>query len=144
MELMFAATGTGGHTEATFENEEIRISFHKTSPEERGMIETLVERGKKAGMVLHTVDKEGGLKPLENESLLQEIFKGKGQVALKGTAEAVKKLALDLVEKEIQDGKLVMHAQSDGTWKILRQKEDFKPKEDEKQVVTSHEKQRGG
>jgi hypothetical protein len=136
---------TGGHTEATFEKDEVRLSFHKTTPEEKGMIEVMVEKGKKAGMVLHTVDKKSELKPIEDEALLQEIFKGKGEIALKGTPESVRKLALDLLEQEIADGrKMVFQAQEDGTWKTIHKKEDFKPQADEKEVVSSKEKAGGG
>jgi hypothetical protein len=144
MKLTLTMKGPGGHTEAIFNRDEIRISFAKTDDKERGMIENLVERAKKEGMTLHSVDKEGDLKEISDDLLLDKIFKSKGELALTGTIEAVKKLALDLVEKEIIERSLVMEAQDDGTWKILKEKGSFKEKEGKEQGVTTSKIAGGG
>lgn len=144
MNLTLMATGLGGHTEAIFEKNQIRISFSKTDPKERGLIENLVERARKEGMKLHTVDNSDNLKEIEDDLLLDKIFKSKGKLALTGSVDAVKKLALDIVEKEISERSLVMEAQEDGTWKILREKGEFKEKEDKEQKVTSSKVPVGG
>lgn len=142
MELVLMAKGTGGHTEAVFAKDEIRISFVKTDPKERGMIETMVEKAKKEGMKLHTADKDGKLTEIDDATLVDKIFKSKGELILKGSVATVKKLALDIVEKEILERSLVTEAQTDGSWKIIKEGE-FKDKE-EKQVVQSSKVPGGG
>lgn len=143
MRLVLMATGTSGHTEAIFELEKIKISFSKTDPQERGMIENLVEKAQKEGMKLHSMDDKENLKEIDNQTLLDMIFKKKGKLVLTGTVDAVKKIALDIVEKEIRERSLVMEAQDDGTWKILREAGEFKDKE-EKQAVTTSKAVGGG
>lgn len=144
MNLALDITDRTGHTEAAFDGDSIRISFRKTTPEERGLIDAMIEKAKKENMVLNTVDKDGNLKPIEDLDKLAELFKSKNEIMLKGTVEAVKKIALDLVEKEIGKHRLVMVAQDDGQWKIVREKEDFKPSEEKKNEVKSHEVPRAG
>lgn len=143
MNLELTVKGVGGHTEAIFHKEKITISFSKTDDRERGVITQLVEKGKKEGMTLHSVDKEGNLKELTDETLLEKIFKSKGEVALLGTVDSVKKMALDVLEKEIRDNGVVTQLQDDGSWKILKEKSDFK-EEGEKQKVTSSKVPGGG
>lgn len=145
MKLTLTMKGPGGHTEAIFNKDQIRISFAKTDDKERGMIDNLVQRAKKEGMTLHSVDKEGDLKEIADDLLLEKIFKSKGELALTGTVESVKKLALDLVEKEILERSvLVMEAQDDGTWKMLHEKGSFKEKEGKEQAVTTSKVAGGG
>lgn len=139
MNLALDITDRTGHTEAAFDGDSIRISFRKTTPEERGLIDAMIDKAKKENMVLNTVDKDGNLKPIEDLDKLSELFKSKNEIMLKGTAEAVKRIALDLVEKEIGKHRLVMVAQDNGQWKIVREKEDFKPSEEKKNKVESHE-----
>lgn len=135
MELAFSAMGPSGHVQADFDGEEVRVEFHHTTPGERGLMDTLVEKAKKEGMTVHTVDKKGNLKPLEDGGLLEKIFSRKGQIALKGTKESVAALTKIIVDKEIEGGRRVLEAQEDNTWKIL-EKGEFKEKP-QKQVVKS-------
>src|SRR4029077_3905731 len=142
MELGFSATGPSGHVQASFEGEEVRMEFSKTTPGERGLMETLIERGKNEKMSVHTVDKKGNLKAVEDVAILEKIFQNKGEIALKGTKDSVAALAKIYVEKEIEGGRLVMEAQDDNTWKKLAPGE-FKEKE-KKQVVKSMSRVGGG
>lgn len=135
MELGFSAMGPSGHVQASFEGEEVRMEFSKTTPGERGLMDTLIERGKKENMTVHTVDKKGNLKVVEDTHILDKIFQSKGQIALKGTKESVAALAKVYVEKEVVDGRTVLEAQADNSWKKL-QPGEFKEKET-KQVVKS-------
>ena len=135
MHLDFSAMGPSGHVQASFEGEEVRMEFSQTSPGERGLMSTLIERAKKEKMTLHTVDKKGRMKPVEDESILEKIFQSRGELALKGTKESVAALAKVYVESEIAGERAVLEAQEDNTWKKLKPGE-FKEKET-KQVVKS-------
>lgn len=145
MNFTLKVQGPGGHTEAVFEKDEIRISFVKTDPNERGMISRLVERGKAAQMKLHVAGKkEGGLKELADESLLEEIMKGKAEIVLKGPEDAVKKLAVEMLDKEVEDlGKVVLVARDDNRWKRA-EKGSLKESEEKKVVATSSKVPAGG
>lgn len=135
MNLDFSAMGPSGHVQASFEGEEVRMEFSKTTPGERGLMSTLIERAKKEKMTLHTVDKKGRMKPVEDEGILEKIFQSRGELALKGTKDSVTALAKVYVEMEIEGGRAVLEAQEDNTWKKLKPGE-FKEKET-KQVVKS-------
>lgn len=140
MQLELDVTDRTGHTEAVFDQDTIKISFRETTPEERGLIDALIERAKKESMVLHTLDKEGNSKPIEDMDRLKELFKSKNAILLKGTVEAVKKIALDLVEKEIdKKNRVVMVAQKDRSWKIVHEKENLKLEDEAKNKVKSAE-----
>lgn len=140
MLLELDVTDRTGHTEAVFDQDTIKISFRETTPEERGLIDALIERAKKESMVLHTLDKEGNSKPIEDMDRLKELFKSKNAILLKGTVEAVKKIALDLVEKEIdKKNRVVMVAQKDRSWKIVHEKENLKLEDEAKNKVKSAE-----
>lgn len=144
-QLELDVTDTSGHTEAVFEKEEIRVSFAKTTPEERGLIDALIADAKKEGMILHTVGKDKERKVVGDDSILEQLFKSKNEVVLTGSAEAVEKLAFDRVKKELEkDGRTVMHATDGGTWKFIRTEADFKPSEDKKEKVVSLEVPRAG
>lgn len=119
MQLEFSAIGPSGHVQAEFQEDEVRMEFSKTTPGERGLMETLIERGKKENMVVHTVDKKGNLKPLEDEKILQKIFDSKGEIALKGSKESVIKLAKIYIDKEIEGKRVVLESQEDNSWKVL-------------------------
>lgn len=138
--LTFSAMGIGGHTVVTFEKDVILVKYHKTSPSERGMIEQFVEKALAKGLKLHRSKKGEAGEPLD--AIVDVIMDPKGEVALKGPKEAVDELAVAVVEKEIKDGRLVMEAQEDGTWKILHLG-DFKKKDKEQEVV-SQSKAGGG
>lgn len=136
MELAFSAMGPSGHVQADFDGDEVRVEFHTTTPGERGLMDTLVEKAKKEGMTVHSVDKKGTLKLIEDGGLLEKIFSKKGQIALKGTKESVAALTKIIVDKEIEGGRKVLEAQEDNTWKVL-EKGEFKEKPEQKQVVKS-------
>lgn len=166
MNLTLTEAGVFGHAEAEFAGERITITYKKTTPEERGMIAQLVERAKKKGMTLHTVDEGGALtalvekakevigveksdeeKPTKPVSELMDILmEKKGKVVLKGDIEMVQSLALETVEEEVKNkNRVVSEAQEDGTWKVITIGE-FKPSKDpeKKQAVNSHAKVGGG
>lgn len=138
--LTLNATGIGGHTEVTFEDETVLVKYHKTSPSERGMIETLIEKGQKLGLKLHQAKK--GVVGAKLDDIVTVILDKKGEVALTGDKKMVEDLAVQAVEKEIKDGRLVMEAREDGSWKILHAGE-FK-KKGKKQAVASHSAPGGG
>lgn len=137
-------TDSSGHTEAVFERDEIRVAFSKTTPEERGLIDALIADAKAEGMILHTVAKDGERKRVDDEAVLEQLFKSKNEIVLIGNPEAVEKLAFDRVKKEIRNGRTVMHATDGGEWKFIRKEEDFKPAEDKKEKVVSLEVPRAG
>lgn len=157
MNLTLTASGPGGHTVVTFDGSEIRINFHKTSPKERGMIETLVEKALGGGLKLHR-SKSG--KPGDALGrILDVLLESKGEVMLLGTQAQVDELAVGLVEEQIRSNRVVAEAQEDGSWKVLRLgdfKAEAKVKEtekgapapdveaDKKRAVSSHEKVVGG
>lgn len=126
-------TGPGGHAEVVFEKDEIRMSFVKTSEQERGAMMTLIEKGKKEGMKVHTVDKKGALKEVADEAILENIFKGKAELALKGDVGAVKRLAKEKIDEEIEARRLVMEIMADGSFRTLREKSDFSLEDKEKE-----------
>jgi hypothetical protein len=142
MDLSLAITGPGGHTEVLFEDDKVVVKFKNTSPAERGAIEQLVEKGRKIGLVLHRSKKEEATKPFDD--IKEVVMDKKGEIALKGKAEDVEKLAVALIEKEIKDGRVVAEAQEDGQWKILEDAKLFKPRKDKKQALTSTKVPVGG
>jgi hypothetical protein len=142
--LELDVTDSSGHTEAVFEEKEIRVTFAKTTPEERGLIDSLIADAKAEGMVLHTVAKDGERKAVEADAVLDQLFMSKNEIALTGTAEAVEKLAFDRVKKEIRGGRTVMHATDGGEWKFIRSEKEFKPSGDKKEKVVSLEVPRAG
>lgn len=120
MDLGFSAMGPSGHVQAEFDGEEIRMEFSKTTPGERGLMETLIEKGKAEKMTVHSIDKKGELKLIEDANIIGKIFEKKGEIALKGTKESVSKLAKVYIDKEIEGGRVVMEAQDDNSWHILK------------------------
>lgn len=165
MNLILTETGVFGHAEAEFAGERITITYKKTTPEERGMIAQLVERAKKKGMTLHTIDEGGALTALvekakevigvekkdEEETtkpvgdLMDILMEKKGKVVLKGDRQMVQSLALETVEEEVKNkNRVVSEAQEDGTWKVITIGEFKAKEEDKKQAVNSHAKVGGG
>jgi hypothetical protein len=165
MNLTLTETGVYGHAEAEFAGDRITITYKKTTPEERGMIAQLVERAKKKGMTVNTIDKVGTLTALVDKAkevigvekseeekptkpvgdLMDILMEKKGKVVLKGDAQMVQSLALETVEEEVKNtNRIVSEAQEDGRWKVIKIGE-FKPKrDDKKQAVNSHAKVGGG
>lgn len=164
MNLTLVATGVYGHAEAEFAGDRIKITYKKTTPGERGTIAQLVERAKKKGMTLHTVEKGGALKALvekakevvgiEKEAqektkpvneLMDVLMEKKGQIVLQGEKLMVEQIALETVEEEIKMKRVVSEAQEDGTWKVINIGEFKAAKEAEKkQAVSSHAPVGGG
>jgi len=167
MNLTLTEAGVFGHAEAEFAGERITITYKKTTPEERGMIAQLVEKAKKKGMTLHTVEEDGALKALvekakevigvekedkekEKETkpvsdLMDILMEKKGKVVLKGSHQMVESLALETVEEEVKNkNRVVSEAQEDGTWKVITIGEFKAKEEDKKQAVNSHAKVGGG
>jgi hypothetical protein len=161
MDLKLVVTGAFGHAEAEFAGDKIKITYKKTTPGERGTIAQLVERAKKKGMTLHTVDEGGVLTALvekakevvgiESEEkktkpvgdLMDVLMEKKGEIVLQGEKQMVEQLALETVEEEVKMKRVVSEAQEDGTWKVITIGE-FKAKEDKKQAVSSHAPVGGG
>jgi hypothetical protein len=135
MDLKLAITGVDGHAEADFTSDKIVLTFKKTTPSERGTIESLVEKGLKKGLKLfHGKNGEAG-KPMER--IMDVLMKNKAQVVLTGDEKVIEALALEAVEEEVKARRLVMEAREDGTWKVVKVG-DFKAKEEgKKKVVTS-------
>ena len=156
MNLTIAASGPGGHTVVTCDGTKILVNFHKTSPKERGMIETLVEKAKAAGLTLHRSKKgeAGDVLPKIHDVLMDS----KNEIVLLGTKDQVEEIAFDLVDQEIRNNRVVAEAQEDGSWKVLRLGEFKKNVEaskelvpagaveepEKKRAVSSHEKVGGG
>jgi ABC-type uncharacterized transport system substrate-binding protein len=131
---MLAITGVDGHAEAEFTSDKIVLTFKKTTPSERGSMDKLVEKAKKKGLKLH-VGKNGNVdKPLEK--FMDLLMSKKGQVILTGDEKVIEALALEAVEEEVKQRRVVMQAREDGTWKVVKVG-DFKPEGDKKKVVTS-------
>lgn len=153
MNLTLAVTGAFGHAEAEFAGDRITVTYKKTTPGERGTIAQLVEKAKKKGMTLHTVEKGGKLSDLVEKAkeavgiekkekdtkpvgdLMDVLMEKKGQIVLMGDKQMVESLALETVEEEVKSKRVVSEAQDDGTWKVINIGE-FKVK-DKKQAVAS-------
>lgn len=141
MNLTLALTGPSGHAEAQFFGHRILITYQVTTERERGTVSLLVEKALKKGMKLYR-GKDGEIgKPLEK--LVDVILDKRGQVILEGEKKDVEQLALEALEEEVKNGRIISEAQEDGTWKVIKIGE-FKAKEGEKQKVVSHEPVRGG
>lgn len=136
MNLMLAVTGKDGHAQADFTSDKIVLTFKKTTPAERGTIETLVEKALKKGLKLFHGKNGETTKPMKD--IHDVLLDRKAQAILTGDAKVIEELALEAVEEEVKLRRVVMEAREDGTWKVVKIGE-FKPKEEgKKQVVTSH------
>lgn len=135
MNLTLAVTGVDGHAEAIFTSDKIVLTFKKTTPKERGTIESLVEKSLKKGLKLFYGKNGDADKPMEN--IMDVLMKKKAQVILTGDSKVIEALALEAVEEEVKARRVVMEAREDGTWKVVKIG-DFKPAEEgKKKVVTS-------
>lgn len=135
MNLTLAITGVDGHAEADFTSDKIVLTFKKTTPSERGTIQTLVEKGLKKGLKLFYGKNGEAGKPLEK--ILDVLLARKAQVVLTGDEKVIEELALEAVEEEVKSRRVVMQAREDGTWAVVKVG-DFKPEKDgKKQAVTS-------
>ncbi len=75
---------------------------------------------------------------------LPGTFRGrKGEIVLKGEVKKVKLFAQEMIEGELKDNRIVMEAQDDGTWKMLKSGE-FKAEPGKKKKVVSSVPAGGG
>lgn len=137
MDLMLSITGSGGDTTLDFEKDKIGVSWNKSGVVERRMIAGLVKTAGTFGLKAESAEGHAARVP--------GFLKGKsGSLVLKGDTEAIRKFAKAAVESEVAAKRIVMSAQKDGTWKILKSGEYEAPKEGEKQAVTTKAPVGGG
>jgi hypothetical protein len=151
MNLQVTIQGIGGHTEVNFEDGRVKLSWKETTMRERKMLREMIEKAKSGGMKTYGVDSNGNADK-ETDVVPGTIFNRSGELVLKGEGALVTILAKGLIEAEQKSGRLVMEAQEDNTWKILRSGdtvEEGKPekgeeKEEKKKKVHTTAKQAGG
>lgn len=136
MNLTLDITSVGGHAELAFEGELVRVKWNDTTSTDRQMVKALVAQAKKLGLLPFKTDLEGRPTPEPTKKLPGAIFNKKGEIVLKGDELGAAKLAKELVEQEIREGRLVMVAQKDGSWKIVKPGQ-FEPKKETKVVSTA-------
>ncbi len=139
MDLTLAITGVDGHAEAEFTSDKIVLTYKKTTPGERGSMDKLVEKALKKGLKLHHGKNGNADKPLDK--FMDVLMNRKGQVVLTGDEKVIEALALESVEEEVKQRRVVMQAREDGTWKVVKLG-DLKPEVDKdgkekKKLVTS-------
>lgn len=139
MDLTLAITGVDGHAEAEFTSDKIVLTYKKTTPGERGSMDKLVEKALKKGLKLHHGKNGNADKPLDK--FMDVLMNRKGQVVLTGDEKVIEALALESVEEEVKQRRVVMQAREDGTWKVIKLG-DLKPEVDKdgkekKKLVTS-------
>ncbi len=142
LDLTLSMTNMSGHTEMSFSKDLMRLKWEKTSVDERGLIRGLVQSASLFGFVPWTVDEDG--KPKEKVKKLPGLFRGKtGEIVLKGTVKKVKLFSLEMIAGELKDGRIVMEAKKDGTWKIIKPG-DYKPEGGKKRKIVSSAAVGGG
>lgn len=131
--------GACGDVEITFETDQVVIDWRKSPRVERTALKALIVKAKENGF--ETFDDEGE----KTDELPSDGHFGskEGKIILKGKPSQLKFVAEGIIEQEIKNGKLVMQANEDGSWNILRQGE-FKSEPEKKQKVVSSEKVAGG
>ena len=137
MQLNVAVHGIGGDASLSFTKEHIRVRWKETTLKERRMVGSLVRRARKLNMQVCTVDADGKPdKPAYSKDLpgLFKNAKGGELILQQGDKDAIKNIAKELIEDEIEVGGLVMEAKPDGTWRML-QKGEFKPEPEKKQEL---------
>lgn len=145
MEMMLALMGVGGDARLTFTTEHIRLRWGDTTSRERKMIAKLVKRARKLEFQVVTVDADGKPdRPAYWKDLPGMFGKGQGEIMFQGPTKAIQEIATELVDDEIKGGCLVFEAQSDGTWKIVKELGQVKPKEGEKRELKSTRAMGGG
>jgi hypothetical protein len=146
MQLNVAVHGVGGDASLSFAKEHIRVRWKEATFKERRMVGALVKRGRKLQMEVCTVDADGKPDKPAYSKDLPGLFKNAqgGELILQqGEKDAIKTIAKELIEDEIEVGGLVMEAQADGTWRLLK-KGEFKPEPEKKQEVQVSRPVRGG
>lgn len=137
-DLTLDMTGVNGHTELSFWKDQVRVKWAETTVSERDLIRGLIQTSKIFGFKPWTVDEDG--KPKEELKKLPGLFRGKkGEIILKGEVKKVKLLAQELIEGEVRNNHMVLEAQDDGSWKILKTGQ-FDPEKEpgkKKKVTTS-------
>ncbi len=145
MNMTVSIQGIGGHTEIDFEDGRAKLTWKQTSMRERKLLRGMIKMAKAGGMKTYTVDEHGNAAK-ETSRVPGTIFNRSGELILKGEGSVVEMLAKNLVDAEKKSGRLVMEAQADNTWKILRpgDKEEEKEKSESKRKVHSTAKAAGG
>lgn len=147
MNLTVTIQGIGGHTEVNFEEGRVKLSWKETTMREQTMLREMLEKAKAGGMKTYSVDANGNADK-ETDVVPGTIFNRSGDLILKGEGALVTILAKGLINAEQKSGRLVMEAQDDNTWKILRSGdsiEEAKPEDKEKKKkVHTTAKQAGG
>jgi hypothetical protein len=142
MDLTLSVMGSSGHTEVRFTDDGAVLEWKNITSFEKVALRKLIISARKGGCKTHAVGEDG--KPAEETKKLPgTIFSRSGKLYFKGNLDALKKIAVDAVENEIKSGKLVMEAQKDGTFNIVKLG-SFVLKEKEPQKVASTVPPRGG
>jgi len=144
MNLNIAVVGPGGDASLSFTDKHIRVRWKEATLKERRMVSSLIKRARKLNMQVCTVDADGLPDKPAYKQDVPGLFKGGkgGELLLQqGAPGAIASLAKELIEDEIKVGALVMEAQKNGTWKIVKSG-DFKAEEPEtsKELVAVGEK----
>ncbi len=145
MNLTISVQGIGGHTEIDFEDGRCKLTWKQTSLRERKMLRDMIRTAKDGGAKTFSVDEHGNADK-ETSRVPGTIFNRNGTLIIKGDGKVIELIAKNLVDSEKSSGRLVMEAQPDNTWKILRlgEKFDEKEKSTAKRKVHSTAKQDGG
>jgi hypothetical protein len=141
MKLHFTIKNPSGHTELNFEDNEATLDWVRTSEIERKSLASLVQEAMSKGY--EVFEDKKGTKSVSKVD--EDIFSKKGYLLLRNKENICSLfLAKGLIDAEIKSGKLVMEAQEDGSWQIVKMGE-FKPAEGKKeQHVTSGAAPAGG
>lgn len=142
IDVTLSVTGYNGHTELSFTKGQARVKWAETNSGERDLIRGLIQTGRIFGFVPWTVDADGN--PKDQLKKLPGAFRGrKGEIVLKGDVKKMKLFAQEMIEGELKDNRIVMEAQADGTWKLLKSGE-FKAEPGKKKKVASSAPVGGG
>ncbi len=117
MQLKIAMMGIGGHTELSFDNQEVTLEWRETSLKERvGLLDLVMGAAKQGFAVL-----VGG-KPLSEEDLGVSLFAKSGSLKINGIPSEleVKLVADKLITANLKAGKMVMERTENNEWRILR------------------------
>ncbi len=141
MNLSVTIQGIGGHTEVNFEEGRVKLSWKETTMRERTMLREMIEKAKAGGMKTYGVDASGNADK-ETDVVPGTIFNRSGDLILKGDGNLVTLLAKGLIEAELKCGRLVMEAQEDNSWRILRSGDTIEETKSEKKEGKEEEKEK--
>lgn len=130
MDLSLSLMDETGHTEVRFQKRWVRLEYGGVTRKEHNAVKRLVKRGRTLRLALRADEEDV---PGDDLKRLPRAPKsGVVTVWLTGSRSAVRRLALETVEEEIKNGKIVMEATKDGSWRVLRSgdlKDDGEPKQ---------------